>query len=108
MAKNTSASTSTPTPTSQPANPSSTSQPLSEKEQLRKLFEQYNIKQQELDHAKTLTNKATEERSEILQAMIDLRGAGPYTVDGQYYGKIVKRGSTLFFRGKGEKETVEL
>lgn len=108
MAKNT--STSTPTPTSQPANPSSTSssQPLSEKEQLRKLFEQYNIKQQELDNAKTLTNKATEERSGILQAMIDLRGAGPYTVDGQYYGKIVKRGSTLFFRGKGEKETVEL
>lgn len=79
----------------------------SEKDQLRKLFEDYEKKQDILDAAKAKVEEAMSARSIILQSIIDLAGPGPYNRGGQVM-KIVKRGDTLFFRGRGEKEVIEV
>jgi hypothetical protein len=79
----------------------------SEKDALRQLFIQYDEKEQALELAKSEVEKCMEERSEILQEIKDGFGEGPYNWKGNVV-KIVKRGSTLFFRGKGQKDVIEV
>ncbi len=79
----------------------------SEKDALRLLFTQYDEKEQALLLAKAEVEKCTNERSEILQEIKDGFGEGPYNWKGNVV-KIIKRGSTLFFRGKGQKDVIEV
>lgn len=79
----------------------------SEKEALRNLFTQYEEKEDALNAAKSEVERCMNERSEVLQEIRDGFGEGPYNWNGNVV-KIIKRGNTLFFRGKGQKEVIEV
>lgn len=74
---------------------------------LRDLFAEYDVAEQELALAKEKVEVAMEERSKVLQKIMDAGGPGPYNRNGALL-KIVKRGSTLFFRGKGQSDAIEI
>ena len=80
---------------------------MDEKQALRSLFEEYDVAEENLRIAKEKVDLAMEERSAILQKIVDLAGHGPYNRNGTLL-KIVKRGSTLFFRGKGQSDAIDI
>lgn len=79
----------------------------SEKAQLRSLFNSYDTINERLEAAKEEVTRITAERSQVLENILDAAGPGPYNRGGRIL-KIVRRGDTLFFRGKGDKESIEV
>lgn len=78
-----------------------------EKQALRDLFAQYDVVERELQLAKEKVEIVMEDRSAVLQKIMDAAGPGPYNRGGNLL-KIVKRGSTLFFRGKGQSDAIDI
>lgn len=79
----------------------------SEKDTLRQLFILYEEKEDALNAAKLEVERCMDARSEVLQEIRDQFGEGPFSWKGNTV-KIIKRGNTLFFRGKGQKEVIEV
>lgn len=75
------------------------------KKELKALFAQYRDAEDELAAAKKAVEAAMQNRSEILARIEDHSGPGPYNFDGNVV-KIVHRGDTLFFRGKGQSDVI--
>lgn len=78
-----------------------------EKQALRSLFEEYDVAEEALRVAKERVEYEMEQRSKVLQKIMDAAGPGPYNRGGNLL-KIVKRGSTLFFRGKGQSDAIDI
>lgn len=74
---------------------------------LRSLFAEYDKRETKLALAKEAVENAMIARSEVLSDILDAGGPGPYNRNGRQL-KIVKRGETLFLRGKGEHEGIDL
>lgn len=78
-----------------------------EKQALRSLFEEYDVAENDLAMAKAMVEKEMDKRSAVLQKIMDAAGPGPYNRNGALL-KIVKRGNTLFFRGKGQSDAIDI
>lgn len=78
-----------------------------DKQVLRGLFAEYDVAEEALRVAKERVEFEMEQRSAVLQKIMDTAGPGPYNRNGALL-KIVKRGNTLFFRGKGQSDAIDI
>lgn len=78
-----------------------------DKQELKNLFAAYQETEEALALAKQEVERAMCARSKVLQRIENHSGPGPYNFNGSIV-KIVHRGDTLFFRGKGQSDVIAI
>jgi hypothetical protein len=87
---------------------STESNPPTKKELAGILLAQYATADEAVNRAKEALDEANKVRSEIVKEIDKKIGKGPFEYKGVYLGVVVHRGSTAFFRGKGENGTMKI
>lgn len=78
-----------------------------DKAALKALFAAYDKADERVEALKAEGEKAVEIRSKACKAIHDAAGKGPFGFKGDTV-KIVARGDTFFFRGKSNKDVLEI
>ena len=95
-------------PAASPSQPAAEAPPIKlDKAALKALFAAYDKADEAVEKLKADVEKAVSVRSVACKAIHDAAGKGPFGFKGDTV-KIVARGDTFFFRGKNNKEVVEI
>jgi hypothetical protein len=88
--------------------PKDAEKPKATKEQLKKLFSEYEKLDAEHQKILTASEQLKAKKSDATKAILDAGGKGPYTYKGDEL-TVTQRGTVFFFRGKKkDRATIDL